>query len=348
MTNNIREISMIPDMSADDVTDVTAVTGQKPLSFSETPAGGNDVTDVTPQKESLPTSKVIQPGEIPPLPELLEPHIPYEKRPCWHVYDDFTRLDNGKLMRPGTYYLYFEEDDDGAILMDKWVCSPLHIEAQTSDRRDNNFGRFLRFKDSKGRWKTWAMPMELLRASGEELRGTLLAMGVLIDPYSFRELSCYLLQTVAPKKQINCSLQTGWYGRRAYVLPDQVIGPDADQVVFQSNQAAYEEFCAAGTLPAWRENVAAQAVGNTASQVGPLVRQLKRPSSVITHGRRSVVKATMRSGKSSALFLILLKGTVTVDSLIWITKIVTRWCATEPDIGTTRTAFGRITLSLMA
>ncbi|AEP10479.1 conserved hypothetical protein [Micavibrio aeruginosavorus ARL-13] len=278
MVNDIREISMIPELT-DDVTNVTDVTDKELLCFSETQVGDGDVTDVTSQEATLLTSTVIQPGDIPPLPELVEPHIPHEKRPCWHVYDDFTRLDNGKLMRPGTYYLNYEEDRDGNVtLIDKWVCSPLHIEAQTSDRRDNNFGRFLRFKDSKGRWKTWAMPMELLRASGEELRGTLLSMGVLIDPYNFRELSCYLLQTVAPKKQINCSLQTGWYGRHAYVLPDQVIGPDADQVVFQSNQAAYEEFCAAGTLPAWRENVAAKAVGNpmlalglSSAFVGPLL-----------------------------------------------------------------------------
>lgn len=115
MTSNIREISMIPDMSADDVTDVTNVTGQKPLSFSKTQVGNGDVTDVTPQEAIPPTSTVIQPGDIPPLPELVEPHIPYEKRPCWHVYDDFTRLDNGKLMRPGTYYLHYEEDKDGNV-----------------------------------------------------------------------------------------------------------------------------------------------------------------------------------------------------------------------------------------
>ncbi|MBK7362092.1 MAG: DUF927 domain-containing protein [Micavibrio sp.] len=195
--------------------------------------------------------------------------MPYEDRPCWHVYDDWTKLDNGRLMRPGTYFLHYEKaKEDEIILIDKWVCSPLHIEAQTLDRRGNNFGRFLRFKDSTGRWKTWAMPMELLRGSGEELRGTVLAMGVLIDPYSFRDFSCYLLQTIAPKKQLNCSLQTGWYTPRAYVLPDQVIGPEADQVVFQSNQAAYEEFSTAGNLPAWREGVAANAINNPMFMLG--------------------------------------------------------------------------------
>jgi putative DNA primase/helicase len=268
MTTRIREISMLPEEITDDVTDVTAVTEQKSQAFDETPKREDAVTDVTPQEAPLPTSTVIRPGELSPSEEAV-PQIPYEDRPCWHVYDDWTRLDNGKLMRPGTYWLDSEKvKEDQFLLTDKWVCSPLHIEAQTLDRRGNNFGRFLRFKDSTGCWKSWAMPMELLRGSGEELRGTLLSMGVLIETFCFRDLSRYLLQSVAPSKRLHCSLQTGWHGRGAYVLPDQVIGPDADQVVFQSNQAAYEEFSTAGTLPAWREKVAAMAVGNPMLMLG--------------------------------------------------------------------------------
>ena len=37
--------------------------------------------------------------------------------------------------------------------------------------QDNNFGRLLRFRNTVGRWREWAMPMELLRGSGDELRG---------------------------------------------------------------------------------------------------------------------------------------------------------------------------------
>ena len=46
------------------------------------------------------------------------------------------------------------------------VCSPLHIDAVTFDGQDNNFGRLLRFKNTLGRWREWAMPMELLRGGG--------------------------------------------------------------------------------------------------------------------------------------------------------------------------------------
>jgi putative DNA primase/helicase len=268
MTKGIREISILPEITAHDVTDVTDVTSLKSLDFYETAINDKPVTDVTPPEGPLPTSKVIRSEESSASAEPV-PHISVDKRPCWYVYDDWTNLDNGKIMRPGTYWLDYEEDKEGNIeFKEKWVCSPLHIEAQTLDRRGNNFGRFLRFKNTVGNWKTWAMPMELLRGSSEELRGTLLSMGVLIDTYCFRDLSRYLLQTVAPKKQLHCSLQTGWYGPRAYVLPDQVIGPEADQVVFQSNQAAHEEFSVAGTLPAWKETVAAMAIGNPMLMLG--------------------------------------------------------------------------------
>jgi len=36
------------------------------------------------------------------------------------------------------------------------------------------------------------MPMEMLRAAGDDLRGELLAMGVLIDPHAHRQLGQYL------------------------------------------------------------------------------------------------------------------------------------------------------------
>lgn len=275
--DKITEIDLVPEVKENSVTDVTSVTTSESNGLDDTAKDGNDVTGVT-ESPSIPKSETLKPEELasrqPPVK-----HIPHSMRPCWHVYDDWTKLDNGQYMRPGTYFLDSDEDDNGAVtLKDTWVCSPLHIEAQTLDKRGNNFGRFLRFKDSTGQWKSWAMPMELLRGSSEELRGTLLSMGVLIDPKKFRDLSHYLLQTVPPRKKIHCSLQTGWHGRRAYVLPDQVIGPEADQVVFQSNQAAYEEFSTAGNLPAWREGVASMATGNpmlalglSCAFVGPLL-----------------------------------------------------------------------------
>jgi putative DNA primase/helicase len=57
----------------------------------------------------------------------------------------------------------------------------------TFDGQGNNFGRLLRFKPTVGKWREWAMPMELLAGDGSQLRGELLAMGVELDPYKARQ-----------------------------------------------------------------------------------------------------------------------------------------------------------------
>lgn len=277
MTSRIQEIDLLPSLMDDNVTDVIRVTNQKSLTFDERSVPAGDVTAVTDSNSFPLESLIVHPAEAPPMD--MVKHIPYEKRPCWHVYENWTTLDNGQTMRPGVYWLFFKEGKDAQVeLLEKWICSPLVIDAQTFDVRGNNFGRYLRFKDSTGRWRQWAMPMELLSGSGEEMRGTLLSMGVLIDPSCFKDLLRYLLQTIAPAKKLNCTLQTGWHGRRAYALPDKIIGPDSDKVVFQSNQATYEEFGVAGTMAAWREAIAAKAVDNpmlalglSCAFVGPLL-----------------------------------------------------------------------------
>ena len=77
------------------------------------------------------------------------------------------------------------------------------------------------------------MPMTLLASDGAELRQELLYMGLEIDPQA-RHLLPQYLQHRTPKRRILCMEQTGWAGggNTAFVLPDLVIGPDADTVVF--------------------------------------------------------------------------------------------------------------------
>src|SRR5690606_12689146 len=122
--------------------------------------------------------------------------------------------------------------------------------------------------------------MELLRASGEELRGELLAMGVLIDPNAHRLLGQYL-QALTPKRRVRCALQVGWCGQ-SFVLPDEVIGPNAAAVIFQSGERAHDEYTPGGTLAGWQADIAARAVGNpllalaiAASFAGPLLDRCK-------------------------------------------------------------------------
>ncbi|MGB8884881.1 MAG: DUF927 domain-containing protein [Azonexus sp.] len=146
-------------------------------------------------------------------------------------------------------------------LTEEWLCSPLHIDAITYDGQSNNFGRMLRFKNSLGRWREWAMPMELLAGDGSLLRGELLAMGVELDPYRAKQHLPAYLQRNRPRREMRCALQVGWSGQ-SFVLPDVVIGPEAAGVIFQSGERGHEEYTQAGTLEGWREGIASKARGN--------------------------------------------------------------------------------------
>jgi len=184
-----------------------------------------------------------------------------DERPCFRVFDDWLEHD-GRKFRPGVWHFGIKpgKNDAPPTLTDIRVCSPLHIEAVTFDGQDNNFGRLLRFKNTLERWREWAMPMELLRGAGDDMRGELLAMGVEIDP-SAKTLLANYLQAKPPKRRMRCALQVGWCGD-SFVLPDTVIGTAASGVIFQSGERGHDEYTKGGTLIGWREEIAARAVGN--------------------------------------------------------------------------------------
>jgi putative DNA primase/helicase len=185
-----------------------------------------------------------------------------EDRPCYVVLNDWTEW-KGRKYRPGVYHCGMTEEKKDSLPMpfETWFCSPLHIDAVTFDGQSNNFGRLLRFKNSLGRWREWSMPMELLAGDGSALRGELLAMGVELDPYKARQQLPAYLQREHPKRQMHCALQVGWAGK-SFVLPDEVIGPDAAGVIFQSGERGHEEHTKAGTLQGWQVGIAALAGGN--------------------------------------------------------------------------------------
>lgn len=229
------------ELKNSDVSGVSDVSANNGNVLNETPDENLDVSDVSSATESV---------------------IPSEKdRPTFKVFDEWIKLPEGKL-KPGVYSFGKKEAKDGTTsLTQQWICSPLHIEAVTFDGQDNNFGRLLRFKTTIGNWREWAMPMELLGGSGEELRRELLAMGVEIDPQAGRSLLGQYLQAIPPKRRVQCALQVGWCGD-SFVLPDTVIGVNAPSVIFQSGERGHDEFTKGGALAGWRAEIAARAVGN--------------------------------------------------------------------------------------
>lgn len=229
-------------------------------------------------------------AEVNRIPDLSE-------RPAYRVFDDDIEH-GGTSYRSGVWY--FGTDRDGNP-MQSWVCSPLYIKAVTFDGQENNFGRFLQFKNSLGRWREWAMPMELLRASGDELRGELLAMGVEIDPsIRSRNFLTTYLQSGPPKRRMRCALQVGWCDD-SFVLPDIVIGPKASDVIFQSGERGHEEYAKAGTLIGWQTEISAKAVGNallvqalSAAFSGPMLSMCNAESGGINFfGDSSTGKTTL-------------------------------------------------------
>lgn len=225
----------------------------------------NDVTDVTGVQTNDDGLSAVTSGELGGVTGVTpEPIIPDEsKRPCFKVFDDWTPLPDGGKLKPGVWYFTAKPGKDGApsALIQQWICSPLHLEAVTADGQDNNFGRLLRFRNTHGKWREWAMPMELMRGAGDELRGELLAMGAEIDPQAGRSLLAQYLQSKPPKRRIHCATQVGWCGE-SFVLPDAVIGAAASGVVFQSGERGHDEFTKAGSMSGWQAEISARAVGN--------------------------------------------------------------------------------------
>lgn len=188
-----------------------------------------------------------------------------DERPAYLVFDDWHEQDGAKYA-PGVWYFGIKppgKNDSEPSLTQQRVCGPLHIEAVTTDTSDGNYGRLLRFRTTTGRRKSWAMPMAMLKGDGSDLRGELLSMGLDIAHRGREQLTAYL-QHRAPELVIQCATQTGWAGpeRQAFVLPDAVIGPQADGVTYQSDHAGGDEYTTRGTLAGWQAGTAALAVGN--------------------------------------------------------------------------------------
>jgi putative DNA primase/helicase len=268
-------------------TDVTAVTAVQPnvdAARAVTLDVAPDVTDVT----AIPNA---------------------DQRPCFKVFDNELQTSDGGKLRAGVWHFAIraaKRAGELSTLTQQWICSPVHVEAVTCDGQENNFGRLLCFKTTLGRWRKWAMPMELLRAAGDELRGELLAMGVVIDPLA-KPLLTQFLQDGIPDHQVKCALQVGWCGG-AFVLPDTVIGPGASDIIFQSGERGHEEHTTAGTLSGWRAEIARWAVGNplltlaiSAAFTGPLLALCNAESGGIHFfGDSSTGKTTLIEAACSA------------------------------------------------
>ncbi|MFW2572114.1 DUF927 domain-containing protein [Legionella sp. 29fVS95] len=221
--------------------------------------------------------EVISPHQV--SPEILtEPEI---KRPGFMVYDDWFSIE-GHCKPPGLYWHGFTGTQEPKPI-DIWVCSPIHAEAITADERNESFGLLLRFIQPFGGWREWAMPMHLLKGNGDEMRGELLNLGVRINLDAKKHLNSWLMQQ-KPERRTIAATRTGWHSNgQSFVMPNKTIGDN--NVRFQSEYAAHDDFIQQGDIQNWREHVAKRCSGNptlllsvSAAFAAPLLLKAKQQS----------------------------------------------------------------------
>ncbi len=167
-------------------------------------------------------------------------------------YSAFSHL--FKVSDQGVFYLAEEE----AL----WICSRLEVKALIRDNHSENWGRLLEFYDADGQLHTWAMPMEMLKGSGEDIKGELLRLGLEIAAGNkIRNLLMAYILSSNPDTRARCINRTGWHDS-VFVFPNQTIGDKGEHVFFQS-EVQSKDYQQAGTLNDWRDQVATLCSGNS-------------------------------------------------------------------------------------
>ncbi|MET3134768.1 putative DNA primase/helicase [Oxalobacteraceae bacterium GrIS 1.11] len=168
----------------------------------------------------------------------------------------FFTVDDG-----GVRFHGFSQQGDS--LPAQWICSPLHITAQSRDAANGEWGYLLEFADADGNPKRWAMPASMLAGDGTQYRSTLLGMGLRIGAgvTAKNQLTVYI-QTEKTDQRVRCTDRIGWHDDQ-YVLPDRTIGNGSEMVMFQASGGVVSQFKQRGTLEQWKLEVAAHCRGNS-------------------------------------------------------------------------------------
>jgi putative DNA primase/helicase len=181
------------------------------------------------------------------------------QRPCYRCHTDYWADSHGKTRPPGVWYHTASKSEDPQPI-DIWLCGEMHIQAIARDKNGRSFGQVLRFRNKLNHWQTWNMPTRLLAGRSDELLKELLDMGLAVNHQKRAQIAAYI-SSVTPDKSIWTASQVGWFDG-SFVLPDTTIGNGEDSVLFQSESNAHPEYGTAGTLAAWRSQIASLCVGN--------------------------------------------------------------------------------------
>ncbi|PXX94991.1 DUF927 domain-containing protein [Halomonas sp. LBP4] len=165
------------------------------------------------------------------------------------------------------WLVYESPDDDDAKPVT--ICSRLEVVARTTAPHGGGHGYLLRFPTDTGFTHEWAMPASMLKGSGEEYRGVMLDMGLMINATAKARtlLTAYIHQAgrqcAREDRLVTSTQRTGWHGD-AYVLPGRVLGNASRQrLVYQRPELSADGYRPAGTLAEWQRQVAAPCRGNS-------------------------------------------------------------------------------------
>jgi len=234
-------------------THVASATGVTTSNDGDYSGSTEKITYVTGATLTDALTDAVDPLEKPPEDKK---KIEVKYRPSYAVYDDFTNFGQA-----GVYYHSLSKPDKqgNQVEINEWLWDPLHIDAGSCDAGSDNFGLLLRFRNRRGVWRNWLMPLEMLSGGCEELRAELLKQGLRINHNKRTQLPNYSQSQIPPKK-LECALKIGWHGD-SFVLPDKVIG-HRDDIFFQTDHSITADYGQFGTLEEWQSNVSRYCIGN--------------------------------------------------------------------------------------
>lgn len=272
-------------------------------SQNECLGGVTEVTQVTNEENQSVTPQVIgvdsgnpEVTEVTANSKLMEPFYPLdecevdkenlgidevESRPCYRSSKDWFKLkkDVGAF-KPGLYFHWLKQPKGGEPLeINTYVSMPIEAVSDTCNEYGENFGLVLKFMNARYKWVERAIPMSLLKGSGDELLGELLNLGFRYDRNQKQKLLDWMMLQ-RPKRRITSACQTGWHSM-AFVLPSHTIG--SDDICFQTEYFSHNNFRTKGSLEDWQQNVAKYCIGNPMLMLsmscvfaGPLLKLAKQ------------------------------------------------------------------------
>jgi uncharacterized protein (DUF927 family) len=176
-----------------------------------------------------------------------------------HITTSFS-FSNGRFEVSSNGVYYVTQDDEGNDGKSQKVCSELHVTAHTRNSNKTNWGYLLEWRDMDNHPHIWAMPSELLKGDGSDIRGYLLDSGLKI---SNRTMLTNYIQGAPATELVLCVDRLGWYGSQ-FVTPNDVIGGMiGERVVYQSTNSTPPAVSTKGTVTDWTNSIGRYAVGNS-------------------------------------------------------------------------------------